>query len=228
MQVKNFYDGIAVDYQDLRYGSEYYRKVAQLELNFIQKYLKEGSCLEVGAGTGRATEFLLANVKEVLAVDISPRMLEQLKNSLPNSKGLATKTHDIRDLNMIVGYGNFDFSVCLRVLPHIEDTISALKQLRGAVTKHGIVVFDMWNVWGYNAIAKRFKLRPTAVYTHYKTIREMQNIIAKSELLIIDRKGFGFPPFKVSLPIENSSLSWLDFVAQRILWVCRPQKNSDK
>ena len=228
MQVKDFYDGIAVDYQDLRYGSEYYRKVAQLELNFIQKYLKEGSCLEVGAGTGRATEFLLANVKEVLAVDISLRMLEQLKNSLPNSKGLVTKVHDIRDLNMIVGYGNFDFSVCLRVLPHIEDTISALKQLRGAVTKHGTVVFDMWNVWGYNAIAKRFKLRPTAVYTHYKTISEMQNIIAKSELIIIDRKGFGFPPFKVFLPIENSSLSWLDFVAQRILWVCRPQKNSDK
>ena len=222
MQVKNFYDDIAEEYHNLRYGHEYYRQIAQLELDFIKKHLQGTTCLEVGSGTGRATEFLLAHGKNVMAVDISSRMLEQLRTKFQNSRNLTTKVHDIYKLNTIAGYGNFDFVICLRVLSHLEDSLAALKQLQGAVKNNGIVIFDMWNVWGYSAIAKRLKLRPTAVYTRYKTIHEMNDMIVKSKLLVEDKKGFGFPPFKFFLSLEKSSFHFRDVLAQRIIWVCSP------
>ena len=222
MQVKDFYDDIAEEYNNLRYGKAYYKRIAQLELDFIQKHLKWGSCLEVGAGTGRVTEFLLKNTKHVMAVDISPRMLERLKRDFSNYTNLATKVHDVYELQQIEEYGNFDCTVCLRVLSHLENPLAALKQLRGAIVRDGIAVFDMWNAWGYDALAKRLKLRSLAVYTRYISAGQMRSIIEKASLSIIDRRGFGFPPFRVFLPLEKSSLSQLDFLSQRILWVCRP------
>ena len=221
MEVKRFYDDLAKDYDDLRYGQEYYRQIAQLELNFVQKYITHGSCLEVGAGTGRVTELLLSIATDVLAIDISPQMTEQLKKKFPNSKKLTIKVHDIYELHKIEGYGKFESAICLRVLSHLEEPIAALKKLFGAVEKEGIVIIDFWNSWGYQALAKRLKLKHSAVYTRYMTIDKMREIISESGLHIIDKCGFGFPPFKIFLSIEKRYLSWLDFLKQRILWVCK-------
>jgi 2-polyprenyl-3-methyl-5-hydroxy-6-metoxy-1,4-benzoquinol methylase len=225
LQVKYFYDNIAKDYHHLRYGNEYYRKVAQLELDFIKKYLQGKSCIEVGSGTGRVTEFLLANGKHVMAIDISPHMLEEVKMKFQTYQKLTTKALDIYKLHIINGFGGFDFVICLRVLSHLKDPLAALKQLKGAVKNNGIVIFDIWNAWGYNAIAKRLKLTSSAVFTWYKTIHEMYDIIGKSKLLVKDKRGFGFPPFKFFLPLEKSSFPLLDVLSQRIIWVCTSQKS---
>lgn len=222
MEVKEFYDKIAKDYDKIRYGREYHKRVAQLELEFIRKYLKRGRCLEVGPGTGRVTEFLLENMETVVAADISPQMMEQLMARLKGHNNLITRVHDIYELDEIEGYGSFDCAVCLRILSHLKEPLAALKQLSGAVARDGMVIFDMWNSWGYHAAAKRLKLRISAVFTHYSTIGKMRKMIEKSDLVVVARKGFGFPPFNIFMHLEENSLAVLDFLAQRIVWICRP------
>ena len=225
MEVKEFYDNIAKDYDNLRYGRRYYKQVAQLELEFIERYLKWGKCLEVGAGTGRVTEFLLKNTEAVVAADISPQMVEQLMVRLKGYNNLIARVHDIYELDKIESYGNFDCAVCLRILSHLKRPLEALRGLSGSVARDGMVIFDMWNSWGYDAVAKRLKLRPSAVFTRYATIGKMLMIIEDSGLAVEARRGFGFPPFNIFMRLEENCLSALDYLAQRIVWVCRPIQN---
>ena len=223
MTVKDYYNEIADKYDSLRYGKDYHYQVAQLELLFIQEYLKNELCLEVGVGTGRVTKFLFNHFKKVVAVDISSHMLERLRLNLPECKNLKTEILDIYELDKIEGYGNFDSAICLRLLSHTNDPLSALKMLRGAVVGDGVIIIDLWNAWGFRAVLKRLHLRSSAVYTSYNTIRQMQAIIDEAGLSIMDRKGFGFPPFKICLPLEKVSWPLLDYFAQRIIWVCCPR-----
>ncbi len=226
--VKEFYDELAERYDDLRYGSTYLRRVAELEHSFIQTHLKDGNCLEVGAGTGRVTKFLLDNLRQVTAVDVSPRMLERLKANLSGYKNLTTNVMDIHELNSIEGYGTFDIAVCLRVLPHLENPLDALKQLRGAVSEEGTVIIDLWNSWGYRAILERLRLKGSPVYTHYNSEKEMRAIIDEAGLSIVKYRGIGFPPFRVCLPLEANPRFGLGHFVQRFIWVCQPRRNGNK
>ena len=224
MAVKDYYDEIAESYDSLRYGTSYQRRVAEFELRFIQTYVKDGRCLEVGAGTGRVTKFLLNQVTQLIAVDISASMLERLTANLAEFTNLTTQVLDIHELSSLDGYGAFNSVVCLRVLPHLENPIDALKQLRGAVLGDGVVIIDLWNAWGYQSILQRLRLKSPAVYTHYDTVTDMRAAIDAAGLTIVDQRGFGFPPLRVCLPLEARPLLGLGRLAQRILWVCRPNK----
>ena len=53
MTVKDFYDKIAPVYDGTRYGNIYQRIVADLECQYVTAFLCGGTCLEIGAGTGR-------------------------------------------------------------------------------------------------------------------------------------------------------------------------------
>ena len=221
MTVKGFYDEISGKYDTLRYGNDYSAKVGQLELRFIQMYLEGGPCLEVGAGTGRATNFLLDHINEVVAVDISPRMLEKLEANIPACKNLTTRILNVYDLDQIEGYGSFKCVISLRLLSHLEDPLGALKVIKRAIAREGVIIVDLWNAWGYQAILKRFHLRKSIVYTRYLTMRQMQIMIRDAGLRIVDWKGFGFPRVRACLPLEKSSIPFIDSLAQRIIWICK-------
>lgn len=221
MAVKEFYDEISENYDSLRYGKYYSHQVAQLELAFILRYLNKGACLEVGAGTGRVTGLLLEHMTKVVAADISERMLERLKARNSPFDNLRTELLDVYDLDGIAEYGTFECAISLRLLPHLEDPLRALRKISGAVVRNGIVIIDFWNMWGYQAVLKRLRVKKSRVYTRYFTLKEMQMIIKQAGLYIVDRKGFGFPRLNMFLPLEKSSIHLLDTVAQRIIWICR-------
>lgn len=223
MTVAKFYDDIAAGYDELRYGSDYHRTIAQIELDFIRPYLKGTNCLEVGAGTGRVTNFLVDYFDSVMAVDQSTRMLEILRRNIGPRSNLTTGVANIYELDQVDGYGQFSDVACFRVLPHLEEPVQALKYLRGAVTADGTVFFDLWNSWGYDAVLKRVGIKKRAVYTDYVSIKQMRAFIEASGLRVVARKGVGFPPLKLFFPLEKSACFGLDYAAQRILWVCQPK-----
>lgn len=223
MGVKEFYDEISEKYDSLRYGKYYSHRVGQLELAFIQNYLNKGTCLEVGAGTGRVTGFLLEHMTKVVAADISEPMLEGLKAKSSPFKNLRTEILDVYDLDGIAEYGTFECAISLRLLPHLEDPLRALKKISGAVVRNGTVIIDFWNIWGYQAVLKRLGVKKSRVYTRYFTLRQMQMVIRQAGLDVVDRKGFGFPRLNILLPLEKSSIHVLDTMAQRIIWICRTQ-----
>lgn len=92
--------------------------------------------LDVGCGTGKLTQALLAKLSpagRVLAVDISARMIEVARSKLSDPR-VSWYLEDARQLPL--GDGACDRVICYSVWPHFEDRKAVLAGL-GRVLKPG-------------------------------------------------------------------------------------------
>lgn len=116
MNVKDAYNNWAAQYDtDLN-------KTRDLEAVSLRQTLSNidfTSCLEVGCGTGKNTEWLAAKAKEVLAIDLSEEMLNKARNK--TYKGNVSFLQF--DMNETWNFTNrqFDIVVFSLVLEHIKD-----------------------------------------------------------------------------------------------------------
>jgi len=220
VEVREYYDEVADLYDAVRYGRQYDRVTAALELDFVAGHLQPGPCLEVGAGTGRVTTFLLDHGHDVLAVDISPGMLAKLREKLPDHPRLRTGVLDVRALQAVDGFGQFAAVLALRVLPHVSDPLAAIRNLRDAALPDGVVILDLWNKWSYRPVLAALGLSAITVETRYDRISDMRQLIADAGLRVRDWRGFGLPHLRPLLPFERSRHVRFDHLAQRIVWVC--------
>ncbi len=116
MNVKDAYNNWAAQYDtDLN-------KTRDLEAVSLRQTLSNidfTSCLEVGCGTGKNTEWLAAKAKEVLAIDLSEEMLNKARNK--TYKGNVSFLQF--DMNETWDFTNrqFDVVVFSLVLEHIKD-----------------------------------------------------------------------------------------------------------
>lgn len=116
MNVKDAYNNWAAQYDtDLN-------KTRDLEAVSLRQTLSNidfTSCLEVGCGTGKNTEWLAAKAKEVLAIDLSEEMLNKARNK--TYKGNVSFLQF--DMNETWDFTNrqFDIVVFSLVLEHIKD-----------------------------------------------------------------------------------------------------------
>ena len=202
MAVREYYDDIADQYDAVRYGRLYDRITAELELRFVAGHLRAGPCLEVGAGTGRVTTFLLGRGYDVVGVDISAGMLAKLRDKVPGHPRLRTQVLDIDELEAVDGYGRFPTVIALRILPHVLDPVRAIGKLRDAASAGGVVVLDLWNRWSHRAVLAAVGL------------------IAEAGLRVREWRGFGLPHLRPFLALERSRGLRCDYLAQRIVWVC--------
>jgi ubiquinone/menaquinone biosynthesis C-methylase UbiE len=98
--------------------------------------------LDVGCGTGNMTGALLRRLSpagRIIAVDISPRMIEAAKRKNPDGRVewrcVPLETLELED-------GVMDRAVCLAVWPHFEDPAAAAQRLHRALGPGG-----MLHVW---------------------------------------------------------------------------------
>jgi SAM-dependent methyltransferase len=220
MPVREFYDGLAAGYDAARYGSAHERAVARLELDFVGRFLRPGACLDVGAGTGRVTRFVLDRGHSVTAVDLSARMLDRLERNVGRHPWLATRQLDVLQLEELDGYGEFPNVVALRMLAHVRDPLAAIAKLRGALAPGGVLVIDLWNARSHRALLMRLGLSRMTVYTRHDTIAAMRRMIHRAGLSVRSHRGFGLPPLGALLFFERSSTLRCDAFAHRIVWVC--------
>lgn len=116
MNVKDAYNNWAAQYDtDLN-------KTRDLEAVSLRQTLSNidfTSCLEVGCGTGKNTEWLAAKAKEVLAIDLSEEMLNKARNK--TYKGNVSFLQF--DMNETWDFTNRQFDIVLfsLVLEHIKD-----------------------------------------------------------------------------------------------------------
>ena len=220
MAVREYYDDIADQYDAVRYGRPYDRITAELELRFVAGHLRAGPCLEVGAGTGRVTTFLLGRGYDVVGVDISAGMLAKLRDKVPGHPRLRTQVLDIDELEAVDGYGRFPTVIALRILPHVLDPVRAIGKLRDAASAGGVVVLDLWNSWSHRAVLAAVGLSRITVETRYDRIRDMRRMVAEAGLRVREWRGFGLPHLRPFLALERSRGLRCDYLAQRIVWVC--------
>ncbi len=85
------FDSVADSYDTHIFGNRVNLLLRKRSLETLRNYLKRGDCiLEIGCGTGAETIELLRDGYEICAVDISSRMLENLRRKA-QSEGLAEK-----------------------------------------------------------------------------------------------------------------------------------------
>ncbi len=93
--------------------------------------------LEVGAGTGNITRFLMGQA-DVTATDLNPGSLERLRLRFAGHEGFATREWDVatEPPSELVEAGH-DTVVCLNVLEHVQDHETALRHMHEVLRASG-------------------------------------------------------------------------------------------
>jgi len=96
--------------------------------------------LEVGAGIGNFIR-LLVNRELIVAVDKHPACVDYLKARLGSSRTVVPMELDISDpaVRELSPY-EFDTVICLNVLEHVEDDLSALAHMQSVLRPGGILI----------------------------------------------------------------------------------------
>ena len=129
----------AYKYWSIQYDTNI-NKTRDLEAVSLRESLsnyKFASCLEIGCGTGKNTEWLITKCDNILAVDISEDMLSIAKQKITDKK-VSFLNIDISD-NRNFTNEKFDLVVCSLVLEHIEDIRDIIKKIAAHLNIGGIL-----------------------------------------------------------------------------------------
>lgn len=95
------------------------------------------SCLEIGCGTGKNTEWLIEKAKRVTAVDLSEEMLGKAREKILSDRVSFRQADITKDWSFRDGlYGLVTFSL---VLEHIEDLDAVFREVAGSLEPGGYV-----------------------------------------------------------------------------------------
>ncbi|NDV02675.1 class I SAM-dependent methyltransferase [Pseudoroseicyclus tamaricis] len=112
----------------------------------------EGRLLEFGAGTGSSALKLAPRVGEILATDISPKMIEIARNKAAEAG--ATNVTFQQGTIFDVTKGPFDGIVGLNVLHLMPDWREALAHARGLLTEGGFLAISTAGIGDHPSVAR--------------------------------------------------------------------------
>ncbi len=113
------------------------------------------ACLEIGCGTGKNTEWLITKANEIIAVDLSEKMLAKAKEKITSDKVIFQEA----DINRTWAFAakSFDLVTFSLVLEHIENLDSIFKQAANAIVKGGhVYIGELHPFKQYTGIKARF------------------------------------------------------------------------
>jgi SAM-dependent methyltransferase len=211
------YDHSSATYDEKRLKTPFQRRFDASERAVLRHHFRGlPRVLEVGAGTGRLTGELLGLVQHVIAVDISPGMLEKLQRKYAGHTALDVRILNVFDLEDLPGYGTFDGLLSMRMLPHIQEMERALGLFYGAVRPGGTAMFDFWNRNSY----VHWRKRGMKAYTRCVTAAEARAMIASVGWELVSFYGAGFDA-PVNLPLEFLGRTPLWRFGWSLIAVCR-------
>jgi SAM-dependent methyltransferase len=177
--------------------SLYHRGVAEREEEFVINMLRprQGRVLEVGPGTGRITRHLVAISDSLTVCDRDEEMLHKVRERLGPNQRVSYHAIALENLDQTPGYGWFDASVAVRVVPHAANWRKAIEQLLGAVRPGGLVIFDLWNRQSFVGALMKLFPRRESVPVHRLTRREIRVAIDSLPAQLIATYRWGYPRF---------------------------------
>jgi len=107
--------------------------------NKIRPYLGK-NILEVGAGIGTISRFLLARDSKLTVSDIDKASLSILENRFKHNPRITIVKADCRSIDEVLPQRSFDAIVNLNVLEHIDDDRGALARLKKLLTDEGRLI----------------------------------------------------------------------------------------
>lgn len=115
-------------------------KTRDLEAKALKEVLSStrcNSCLEIGCGTGKNTEWILQKAKHILAIDLSEEMLSKAKEKIHSDKVQFLQANINEDWNFT--NEKFDLISFSLVLEHIENLDHIFEQAVQKLMKQGYV-----------------------------------------------------------------------------------------
>jgi ubiquinone/menaquinone biosynthesis C-methylase UbiE len=136
-EILNYYNNLAGNYDESRFGNEYGEFIAIQETNLLKRLLSNVSqkkVLDIGCGTGRFLEFA------GYGIDASPEMLKVAKIKYPNHNLFvedAANTHFEDSF--------FDIVISFHLLMHLDEptTRLILDEAYRILKKGGKLIFDV-------------------------------------------------------------------------------------
>lgn len=128
------------------------------------------SCVEIGCGTGKNTEWLITKSKEIIAVDLSEEMLKKAKKKI-NSDRVKFIQADIHQ-NWTFVREQADLICFSLVLEHIENLDAIFSQAANSIKKDGhIYIGELHPFKQYSGTKARFEtnegLQTVTCFNHH-------------------------------------------------------------
>lgn len=168
--VKN--SNLFYQYYDALFQSKNYAKEVSSLLTLAKKYgiSKPQKVLEIGCGTGNHTIHLAKQVKDLIALDTDPLMIQMAvkKIKLKKIKNVRIENTSLETLR----YKDFDLATAIfnviNYIPTYSQLISFTKGVASSLRKDGLFIFDCWN--GIAGILDPPKSKKTIVADNGKKI----------------------------------------------------------
>lgn len=126
--------------------------------------------LDYGCGTGNVTSKLLAFGFNVVAADISEKMLETIRRKFPQAfRSGRLMTYLVKDKSIDFPDGFFCFVAAYSVLHHLYDYMSAIKEMCRVLSDGGVLYVD------HELADSYWKLRYSPLYEFYAGISDVAN-----------------------------------------------------
>jgi len=148
----NKYRDVQIDRFNGTQGSyRHLQLFAQGDLSVFQ----EATCLEIGSGAGRFTDYLVDLCKRVITVEPSQALTVNAALGAPN---LIAAHADL--FQIPVRREKIDVVFCRGVTQHTSDTQAAIRRLFDYAKPGGIVLFDVYPLRWYTPFVTKYWLRP--------------------------------------------------------------------
>jgi len=187
-----YYDAFSHGYERYRGDNDpggYHEMLDELESEFVERWGRGRDVLEVGCGTGLVLSRIASFARSARGIDLSPGMLEKARG-----RGLDVVEGSATDLPF--SDASFDVACSFKVLAHVPEVGTALREMTRVVRPGGIVIAEFYNPYSLRAAIKRFgPARPIAdgadeshVYTRYDSPFSIRDI-APSDTELVDSRG---------------------------------------
>lgn len=181
----DFYDDLAPDYDDLRFGS-FKNRVGQLleerVLDAILSRLPGTDVLDVGSGTGRIARMMVRRYPNVDLVEPARGMIDVLKSS----RNLAVCRIVRAGLqNLPFRDSTFDVITCIRVVWHLARPESGLVELARVLKPGGHLLFDIANPMSLTHVVER--IRGSSVEMVFTSQKDVANYLEGVEMDLVER-----------------------------------------
>lgn len=180
--IKHAYNSWAKIYDS---NSNATRDLEATALKTILNKIVFNSCLEIGCGTGKNTEWLLHKTNKIVAVDFSEEMLLKAKQKISSNKVEFAKIDITNEWNFT--NQQFDLISFSLVLEHIADLNFIFKEATNKLAKNGFIyIGELHPFKQYSGSTARFEMENNLVvvdcYTHH--ISEFTAVAIKNNLSI--------------------------------------------
>lgn len=129
---------------------------------YIEKkidFSKRKSVIDIGTGIGNMLPSLSKEFKEVVALDISPKMIEKAKKNAENLENVKLLVRDARDLREF--YNQFDVAVSVNsiLLPEVKSIEKILSEIYNVLNDDGVFIgiFPSMDALLYRAVLEHEK-----------------------------------------------------------------------